>query len=80
MKKLYTLSLIICLSISSFGQDKTEILKSNTQILPQKAKIEQTSFETYYEQDFEDYTEGDMTFIDNDGLTAHSYVTKYGSN
>jgi len=36
--------------------------------------------DVYYEQDFENYTEGDMTLIDNDGLTPHSSVASIGSN
>lgn len=80
MKKLYILSLAICLSICSFGQDRSEIRKTGIQILPQRQIAVLSGFETYYEQDFEDYTEGDMTFIDNDELTAHDNVAKYGSN
>jgi len=36
--------------------------------------------DVYYSQDFENYSEGDMTLIDNDGLTAHENVGGIGSN
>lgn len=80
MKKLYTLFLILSISIYSFGQFKAGIQRFDAKQISVKAPQQFLAGDVYYSQDFEDYTEGDMTFIDNDGLTPHANVAAYTSN
>lgn len=82
MKKIYTISILLCFSVIAFGQyrdgslkfavkDKGTTTASKSQLAPG---------DVYYEQDFENYSEGDMTLIDNDGLTPHANVSDITSN
>ena len=82
MKKIYAFSILVCLSVMAYGQYKDGLQKfvvKNRGISTAK-KSQLAPGDVYYEQDFENYTEGDMTFIDNDGLTAHPNVAFIGSN
>ncbi len=82
MKKIYAFSILVCFSVMAFGQYRDGSLKfvvkdkgTTTAIKSQLAPGD-----VYYQQDFENYSEGDMTLIDNDGLTPHENVGEIGSN
>ena len=82
MKKIYAISILICISVMAFGQYRDGsmkfVVKDNRISTAKKSQL--APGDVYYEQDFDNYTEGDMTLIDNDGLTAHANVSDIGSN
>ncbi len=82
MKKIYALSILLCFSLIAFGQYRDGsmkfIVKDNRISTAKKSQL--APGDVYYSQDFENYSAGDMTFIDNDGLSAHENVGGIGSN
>lgn len=82
MKKISAFSLLLCFSVMAFGQyrdgSRKFVVKDKETSAVSKSIL--APGDIYYEQDFENYSEGDMTFIDNDGLTPHSQVAAIGSN
>jgi len=82
MKKIYTLSFFLCFSVIAFGQYRDGgqkfVVKNNR--ISSASKSQLAPGDVYYEQDFDNYSDGDMTLIDNDGLTPHENVGGIGSN
>ena len=82
MKKIYAFSILVSLSVMAIGQYRDASLKfvvKDNRISTAKKSILAPG-DVYYEQDFDNYTAGDMTFIDNDGLTPHANVAAITSN
>lgn len=82
MKKIYAFSILLCFFVTASGQyrDGSQKFVVKNKGISTASKSQLAPGDVYYEQDFENYSGGDMTLIDNDGLTPHPNVASIGSN